>query len=114
MIVFSDHHAYYEGFLTLALREAYPGVGVHGLRGDPNGTYEWFRVSDAFLVVHDGPAGHWPSQAELEATLSNDHYTLADLPPVAEMISQHGLAWREVERWNLSRGATATLWRRGP
>jgi hypothetical protein len=112
LMIFSDHHAYYEGFLNLALREAYPGCGVHGLRGDPQGSYEWFRVAEGFLVVHDGPAGVWPTQRIIEAALSSDHYDPDELPPVAEMVEQHAEAWMEAERWELTDGATATLWTR--
>ncbi len=114
LVVFSDHHAYYEGFLNLALREAYPACGVHGVRGDPQGSYEWFRVAEGFLVVHDGPAGSWPTQRALDAALGADHYALDELPPVAEMIEQHAEAWQEAERWTLPEGATVTLWKRGP
>ncbi len=114
LVVFSDHHAYYEGFVNLALRETWPECGVHGLRGDPNGTYEWFRVAEAFLVIQQGGAGRWPSQARMEAALESDHYTLDEIPPVVEMIVHHREAWEEVERWSLDDGATATLWMRGP
>jgi hypothetical protein len=112
LVVFSDHHAYYEGFLSLALRQSYPLIGVHGLRGDPQGSYEWFRSAEGFLVVRDGPAGRWLSQREIEAALEADHYELEELPPVAEMVEQHRPAWSEVERWSLADGATATLWKR--
>jgi hypothetical protein len=112
LVVFSDHHAYYEGFLTLALRQAYPGVSVHGLRGDPQGSYEWFRVSEAFLVISEGPPGRWPTESAMHAALESDHYEVGDLPPVVDLISHHEPSWREARRWDLDRGASATLWRR--
>jgi len=114
VMIFSDHQAYYEGFLGLALRQTFPDCDVHGLRGDPHGTYEWFRVSDAFLVVRDGPGGAWPTEAVMLAALEADHYALEDLPPVVEMIVHHEPAWHEAARWTLDQGATATLWTRAP
>ncbi len=114
LVVFGDHHAYYEGFLLLALREAYPGCGVHGLRGDPNGTYEWFRVADGFLVVREGAAGRWPTETAMNGALESDHYDPSELPPVVEMIVHHAPAWQEAARWTLDEGATATLWTRAP
>jgi hypothetical protein len=113
LVVFSDHHAYYEGFLSLALRQAYPGCEIHGLRGDPNGTYEWFRAAEGFLVIREGAAGRWPDPTAMEAALESDHYALEELPPVIEMITQHREAWSEAGRWRLDQGAEATLWKRG-
>jgi hypothetical protein len=112
LVVFSDHHAYYEGFLSLTLRQAYADCEIHGLRGDPNGTYEWFRTAEAFLVIREGRAGRWPDRASMEAALESDHYSLEDLPPVIEMIVHHQEAWIEAGRWRLDQGATATLWKR--
>ena len=114
LVVYSDHHAYYEGFVSLALRQEYPSCGIHGLRGDPNGTYEWFRVADAFLVIRDGPAGQWPSEGDMQAALDADHYSTDALPPVVEMIVNHQPAWKEEGRWLLDDGASATLWKRTP
>ncbi len=114
LVVFSEHHAYYEGFVNLALREIYPGRGVHGLRGDPQGSYEWFRVAEGFLHVSGGPPGHWPTRTAMLEALQDDHYTLEDLPPVVEMIVHHAPAWRVVATWKLDEGASATLWKRAP
>jgi hypothetical protein len=109
LILFSDFPVYYEGFLSLTLREMYPGVPVHGLRGDPAGTYEWFRTADAFLCVSESSA--WPDQARLDQALKDDHYDLAAIPPVTELVVRQEDRWEIAATWPLA-SATATVWKR--
>jgi hypothetical protein len=109
LIVFGDSSQYYEGFLSLSLRELYPGVPVHGLRGDPAGTYEWFRTADAFLCVSE--SGVWPTQARLDQALESDHYDPTTLPPVTELVARQADRWELTATWPLE-GASATVWKR--
>ncbi|MFH1468909.1 MAG: hypothetical protein ABIO70_31275, partial [Pseudomonadota bacterium] len=109
LVLFSDTPRYYEGFLSLRLRELYPGVPVHGLRGDPAGTYEWFRTADAFLCVSRDAT--WPTRAQLDRALLEDHYELDDLPPVTELVARQEGRWEAAGSWPLA-DDVATVWTR--
>jgi len=108
LVVYSDRPAWYEGFLSLRLRELYPGVPIHGVRGDPAGSYEWFRVADGFLYVGAGAA--WPTGEAIETALREDHYDLSAVPPVAELIAEQRGRWDPAADWTLGDGAHAVLW----
>ena len=112
LIIFSEDHDYWEGFLVLALRELYPGRSVHGLTGDPQGSYEWFRVADAFVYVTSSPSTGWPSQTVMEQALESDHYALDELPPVVGMITHSAASWQLTDSLALSRSARAYVWKR--
>ncbi len=112
VVIFSEDPRFYEGFLVLMLRQCQRSWPVRGLRGDPQGTYEWFRASDSFLHVADGSARGWPTASAMEGALLGDHYDLAELPPVIEMIVEDAPAWSMSAEWELEDGASARLWRR--
>ncbi len=97
VLVMSEDHRLFEGYLALALREGLGDTAVRGVITDPNGTYELMAEQDAFVWV--GPAGDgWPSRGDIEAELLADHYNLSELPPVAESVVAAQEAFDEVGR----------------
>ena len=90
VITFSEDSLWFEGYVTLQMREALPESQVRGVIGDPWGSFEWYRAVGSFVIVQSSPEVRWPSQATLERGLTDHNYALEDLPPVAELIAGGG------------------------
>ncbi len=95
--LFSQDQTLYEGFVQLAMREAWPDETVRSVTLDPTGTYEFLAEQHTFLAV--GPVGMgWPSEAAIEGELLADHVVLEDHPPAAELVAEAGEQFEEVAR----------------
>lgn len=112
LVIFSDDPVYWEGYLHLRLRERLPDRSIRSLRLDPQGTWEWFRSSDRFLVVSATPG--WPATPRIAAALRQDHYLLDDLPPLLEMVRDDAPAWHPDDTLPLQGEVVLTSWRRAP
>jgi hypothetical protein len=115
VITFSDNPTWFEGYVTLQLRERMVGDQVRGIIGDPTGSWEWFRTVSSFVVVRTGTSTEWPSTGEIEAALEQQGYDLSDLPNVAELIGGDTPERRRFEllgSWEWS-GGTVTAWQNG-
>jgi hypothetical protein len=104
VIVFSEDQSLYEGFLVLAVREAFPLAGVRGVTLDPHGSYESMADAEAFVWVSRGGEG-WPSRAAVQRELEGDHYVLDDLPPVWQTVIDTKSVFEEVGRWSIADGS---------
>ncbi len=89
ILVWSEDTALYEGYLVLTLRELAPGARVRGVLTDPQGTYELMSEQD-FVVTATPPGAGWPGSERVRAELREDHYVLADLPPVDTAVAEAG------------------------
>jgi len=115
IITFSDDPTWFEGYLTLHLRERAVGSQVRGIIGDPAGSWEWFRAVSSVVVVRTGPSREWPSAAEIDSGLENQGYDLSEFPDVAELIGGDTPERRRFElsdAWEWS-GGVVTLWQNG-
>ena len=97
ILVMSEDHRLFEGYLALAIREQIPGIPVRGVTTDPVGSYELLAQQDAFVWV-GRPGGGWPTVKDIETELLADHYKLAELPPVAQSVADAADAFEEIGR----------------
>jgi len=112
IITFSDDPTWFEGYVTLQLRERMEGHQVRGIIGDPIGSWEWFRTVSSLVVVRSGSSTEWPSASEIEAALEQQGYDLTELPNLAELIGGDTPERRIFEMlgsWEWS-GGTVTAW----
>jgi len=87
ILVLSQDHQLYEGFLILRVREAFPHAKVRGVVLDPIGSMEFFREIDHFVWM--GPAeSTWPTVGGIQAELISDHYDITALPDIAKKLAQ--------------------------
>ncbi|MCP4803900.1 MAG: hypothetical protein GY884_00995 [Proteobacteria bacterium] len=113
VVVFSEDSTWFEGYVVLQLRERRPDVTVRGLTSDPQGVYEWFDTSAAFVHVSTDVRGDaFPTTERMEASLSSHHVDLDALPPVLETLEEQSEAFDEVAWWPLEHGGRVTLLRR--
>lgn len=114
LAVLSQDSTLFEGFVCLAMRQAFPRIPVRGIVLDPVGSYESMDEIDAFVWV--GPPNEaWPGAAEVQQELREDHCELDSLPPVDEALVAAGPAFEEVGRWPVEGGDGAMVlsaWRR--
>ncbi len=102
--VLSEDPTLFEGFVILAVREAWPGIPARGVVLDPAGTYEQIDAIDALVWV--GPRGaRFPTAEGIAAQLVEDNLDPADYPPVADVLQQAAPELIEVGRWPLEGGA---------
>ena len=95
ILVLSQDQQLYEGFLILAVREAFPGAKVRGVVLDPIGSVEFFREIDHFVWM--GPKGaSWPTTGGIQAELISDHYDITSLPDIAQKVSSAQNSFQEV------------------
>ena len=95
ILVLSQDQQLYEGFLILAVREAFPGAKVRGVVLDPIGSVEFFREIDHFVWM--GPKERsWPSVGGIQAELIADHYDITELPDIAQKVSAAQKSFQEV------------------
>ena len=95
ILVLSQDQQLYEGFLILAVREAFPGAKVRGVVLDPIGSVEFFREIDSFVWM--GPKGSsWPTTGGIQAELISDHYDITSLPDIAQKVSSAQKLFQEV------------------
>lgn len=111
VLVMSEDHRLFEGYLALAMREGLPGVAVRGVVTDPNGTYELMAQQDALVWVGERGGG-WPTRSDIERELLADHYDLSELPPVADAVVDAQADFREVERFPAGTGVELVVYRR--
>ncbi|MFT5683437.1 MAG: hypothetical protein ACI8RZ_004368 [Myxococcota bacterium] len=98
VLVFSEDSTLFEGFVTLAVREALPGRTVRGVTLDPIGSYEFLSELDGFVWV-GSPGGAWPAASRIRSELLTDHYDLAELPDLGGAIEAAGSGFVEQGRW---------------
>ena len=95
ILVLSQDQQLYEGFLILAVREAFPGAKVRGVVLDPIGSVEFFREIDHFVWM--GPKGSsWPTTGGIQAELISDHYDITSLPDIAQKVSSAQQSFQEI------------------
>ena len=95
ILVLSQDQQLYEGFLILAVREAFPGAKVRGVVLDPIGSVEFFRDIDHFVWM--GPKGSsWPTMGGIQAELISDHYDITSLPDIAQKVSAAKQSFQEI------------------
>ena len=95
ILVLSQDQQLYEGFLILAVREAFPSAKVRGVVLDPIGSVEFFRDIDHFVWM--GPKGtSWPTTGGIQAELISDHYDITSLPDIAQKVSSAKNSFQEV------------------
>ncbi|MCB9745262.1 MAG: glycosyltransferase family 39 protein [Alphaproteobacteria bacterium] len=112
VVVFSEDSDWYEGYLVLQLRERLPGARIKSVVGDPQGSYEWMGVAHAFVMVGEGGAPRWPSEAHLAEALVRNHYSLSELPPVVDAVLEVRGRFQLVAWWPLTGGRWVAAWRR--
>ncbi len=109
--VLSDDHRLFEGFLLLAVREAWPDTPARGVVMDPHGTFEMFHEMDAFLWV--APTGRdWPTSTEIEAAMTADHVDPASMPPAPRVVESQQSAFSEQGRWSVNDTTDIVVYRR--
>jgi hypothetical protein len=109
--VLSESHDLFEGFVVLAARERRPDLQVRGVILDPHGSFEHAHEFDALIWV--GPAGGaWPTVDGIVTQLVEDHYDLADLPPIARTIVNQRDRFERVGRWPAGGQQVVTFVRR--
>ena len=112
VITFSDNPTWFEGYVTLQLRERMVGHQIRGIVGDPTGSWEWFRTVSSFVVVRSGASMDWPSTIEIDTALELQGYDLTDVPNVGELIggdTPERRRFEVLESWEWS-GGTITAW----
>jgi len=122
--VFSQDHTLFEGFVALAAREIYPDARVRGVVLDPNGTFEDFDETQYLLWVASRSGAHlaassqksehvYPMKTHILKELESDHYSLKELPPVAEKVAAQRAMFDLVGVWPAgSTGADVIVLRR--
>lgn len=109
--VLSQDHRLFEGFLLLAVREAWPDTPARGVVMDPHGTFEMFHEMDAFLWV--GPRGSaWPSAASIRAEMESDHIDPDSMPPAPRVVESQQESFAEKGRWPLGETRELIVYRR--
>ena len=98
ILVFSEDPTLFEGFVVLAMREAYPQRMVRGVILNPAGSAEVLAVAEHLVWV--GPtASAWPAAASIERELINDHHDVADYPHLTQAVASHQTEFTEIGRW---------------
>lgn len=97
VLVLSEDETFYEGFAILAVRGRWMWADARGVVLDPQGTTERIDQVDAFLWITP-TAGVWPSAADINAELREDHYDLPNTPPVARVVQDARPAFQETAR----------------
>ncbi|HCH65752.1 MAG: hypothetical protein CL927_10750 [Deltaproteobacteria bacterium] len=113
ILVMSEDHQLFEGYVALAMREAVPGASVRGVVTDPRGTYELLAEQDAFVWV-GAPDGGWPSRRDIERELLRDHVELDKLPPVVASVVEAETSFQEVGRLSIDGRAEVVVYVRRP
>jgi hypothetical protein len=109
--VLSEDHKLFEGFLLLSVRERWPETPARGVVMDPHGTFEMFHEIDALLWV--GKAGQpWPSAADIEAQMREDHIDPDSMPPAPRVVEAQQDAFEEYGRWPTDSGRELVVFRR--
>ena len=98
VLVFSEDPTLFEGFLTLAVREAWPERIVRGVTLDPVGSFESLPGIDSVVWVGH-PGERWPTAARIRTELITDHYDLTELPDLAGAVEDAGTGFVEKGRW---------------
>ena len=111
ILVLSQDHRLFEGFLLLAVRERWPDTPARGAVTDPHGTFEMFHEMDAFLWV--GPRGEkWPSAASIREEMVGDHMDPDTMPPAPRVIEAGAESFREVRRYPSGPNRDVVIFRR--
>ena len=98
ILVLSQDHRLFEGFLLLAVRERWPETPARGAVTDPHGTVEMFHEMDAFVWV--GPRGErWPSAAAIRKEMEEDHMDPSTMPPAPRVVEAGAESFQEVARY---------------
>lgn len=97
VLVLSEDETVYEGFAVLAVRSRWMWADARGVVLDPVGTTERLATVDALLWITP-TAGRWPSAADINAELREDHYDLTAIPPVGRVVQEARPGFREVAR----------------
>ena len=98
VLVLSQDHRLFEGFLLLAVREYWPNVPARGVVMDPHGTFEMFHEMDAFLWI--GPRGEaWPNAATIQQEMESDHIDPDTMPPAPRVVEAGANSFQEIMRY---------------
>jgi hypothetical protein len=98
LLVLSEDSTLFEGFVVLAVREAWPGRSVRGVTLDPVGSHELLSEIDGFVWVGDVGA-RWPTARQIRLELVLDHMDMSSLPPIDEALAEAADSFTEVGRW---------------
>lgn len=98
VLVFSEDETLYEGFAILAVRARWMWADARGVVTDPFGTTERIGQVDRLLWITP-TAGRWPSAADINAALRDDHYDLREIPPVARTVLDARQGFQETARY---------------
>jgi len=97
VLVLSQDHRLFEGFLLLAVRERWPNVPARGAVMDPHGTFEMFHEMDAFLWI--GPRGEaWPNALDIQKEMESDHIDPTSMPPAPRVVESGQNSFQEILR----------------
>jgi hypothetical protein len=113
ILVMSEDHQLFEGYVTLAMRESFPGAAVRGVVTDPRGTYELLAEQDAFVWVGSQGSG-WPSARIIERELLKDHVNIDMLPPVVDSVVAASRSFEERGRLAAGEQTEIVVYRRVP
>lgn len=109
--VLSNDSRLFEGFVLLAVREAWPNVPARGVVMDPHGTFEMFHEMDAFLWV--APTGSdWPSAEQIRKDMESDHVDPNSMPPAPRVVESQRFAFEERGRWSMNDDQEVIVYRR--
>ncbi len=98
ILVLSQDHQLFEGFLLLAVRERWPNTPARGAVTDPHGTFEMFHEMDAFVWV--GPRGEqWPKASAIRKEMEDDHMDPTTMPPAPRVVEAGVESFAEVARY---------------
>lgn len=98
ILVFSEDPTLYEGFVSLAVREAWPDRTVRGVTLDPIGSHESLSSLSGVVWV-TAPGGTWPAASRIRSELLTDHYDLTELPDLGGAIEASQSGFIEQGRW---------------
>ena len=97
ILVLSQDHRLFEGFLLLQVRERWPDTPARGAVMDPHGTFEMFHEMDTFVWV--GPTGaSWPTASAIQDEMESDHMDPETMPPAPRVVEAGQSSFIEVHR----------------